>query len=570
MKVRKISMFNQLFLFLAVLLLLGNGILGMLAYNRSQSALFQQIQMNAMNIAQCAAANVSGGILDNISVGDEEEQAYQIILDQIGFFRDNAQIEYIYTLRRNETGSFEFVVDSDLEAPAAIGDECEVTEALAQTFTEGISTADEESFTDEWGTHVSAYSPIFYRQEVVGAVGVDISATWISEQITGLRNLIVFSCIATYIVSLLVLQILIIKFKRSMKKLNEKVEELASGSGDLTKEVDIYSGDELEVIAGNMNTFIGQIRSLVKEVSQVTKDILVNGEELNTTVNENTRIMSDMSSEIGQISENMEQSSASSRVLSDNLAESAREIAEFAREVDMIRKEVQTANENAQAASAFANKNRKNALDSIDDLQARMRKTSQDARKIEQVRQIAEEIGHISAQTKMLSLNAQIEAARAGSMGAGFAVVATEVGNLSNEIDKAVREISQINAEVLAAVGALTEVSEEMIQFVSEDVVKDYDAFASLGEDYGRTTDIIRTQMADIGDQSERISKEISAINDNLQEIAETVILAADSANSLASSTNTISDSMENLNETSKKNSLHTESLNEMVKKYTF
>lgn len=570
MKVRKISMFNQLFLFLAVLLLLGNGILGMLSYSRSESALFQQIQMNAMNIAQCAAANVSGEILGRISVGDEEGQAYKIIMDQIGFFRDNAEIEYIYVLRQNEAGGYEFAVDADLEAPAAIGDECEVTDALNKAFVEGVTTADEEAFTDEWGDHVSAYSPVFVSKEVVGAVGVDISANWISDQVTGLRNLIILSCAVTYVISLLVLQLLIIKFKRSMKKLNEKVEELASGSGDLTKEVDIYSGDELEVIAGNMNKFIGQIRSLVKEVSQVSRDILVNGEELNATVNENTRVMSDMSSEIGQISENMECSSGSSRELSENLAESAREIAAFAKEVNGIRKEVQAANEKAQAASVFADKNRKNALDSIEVLQKRMRKTSKDARKIEQVRQIAEEIGHISAQTKMLSLNAQIEAARAGTMGAGFAVVATEVGNLSNEIDNAVKEISQINTEVLAAVGALTEVSEEMIQFVVKDVVKDYDAFASLGEDYGRTTDVIRTQMAEIGDQSERISKEISVINDNLQEITETVILAAESANNLASSTNVISDSLENLNETSQKNSLHTENLNEMVKKYTF
>lgn len=570
MKVRKISMFNQLFLFLAILLLLGNGILGVLVYKRSEASLFQQIQMNAMNIAKCAAANVSGDVLKNISVGDEETAKFTLIMDQLGFFRDNAEIEYIYTLRQNEAGDIEFVVDSDLEEPAAIGDPCETTEALTKAFAEGVTTADEEAFSDEWGDHVSAYSPIFIQKEVVGAVGVDISANWISEQVTGLRNLIIVTCGAIYVVSLLVLQILIIKFKRSMKKLNEKVEELASGSGDLTKKVDIYSGDELEVIAGNMNEFISQIRSLVKEVAQSTKDILVNGEELNTTVNENTRIMSDMSSEIGQISVNMEQSSASSRELSENLSESAREISEFAKEVNEIRKEVQQANEKAQEASVFANKNRKNALDSIEVLQERMRKTSEDARKIEQVRQIAEEIGHISAQTKMLSLNAQIEAARAGTMGAGFAVVATEVGNLSNEIDSAVKEISQINVEVLAAVRALTEVSEEMIQFVSEDVVKDYDAFASLGEDYGRTTDTIRTQMTDIGEQSERISKGISTINDELQEIAETVILAAESANNLASSTITISDSLENLNETSQKNSLHTESLNEMVKKYTF
>ena len=570
MRVRKISMFNQLFIFLAILILLGNGILGFLAYNRSQETLFQQIQMNAKNIAQCAAANVSGGILETILAGEEETKEFEIVLEQIGFFRDNAEIEYIYTLREIEKGTYEFVVDSDLEDPAAIGDECETTAALEEAFEKGITTADEEAFTDEWGAHVSAYSPVFWRQEVVGAVGVDISADWIQEQMVSLRSLIIFSCIGTYVISLLVLQVLIFKFKKSMKKLNEKVEELASGSGDLTREVDIYSGDELEVIAGNMNEFIRQIRSLVKEVAQSTKDILSNGEELNLTVNENTHIMSDMSSEIEVISENMERSSVSSRELSEELAESAKNVAEFANEVDAICTKVQKANENAQSASAFANKNRKNALDSIDRLQIRMRKTSQDAKQIEQVKQIAEEIGHISAQTKMLSLNAQIEAARAGTLGAGFAVVATEVGHLSSEIDKAVTEINQINAKVLTAVGALTEVSEEMIRFVSEDVVKDYDAFASLGEEYGKTTENIRSQMMDIGSKSSTISRDISGINDNLQEIAVTVISAAESANNLASSTIKITDSLENLNMTSQKNSLHTENLNEKVNKYTF
>ena len=50
------------------------------------------------------------------------------------------------------------------------------------------------------------------------------------------------------------------KFTRGINKLNNKVKELASGSGDLTKEIDVYSRDELGEIAGNMNVFIAQIR----------------------------------------------------------------------------------------------------------------------------------------------------------------------------------------------------------------------------------------------------------------------------------------------------------------------
>ena len=80
MKVRRISIFNQLFLFLAILLLVGNGVLGFMTYRRSENTLFQQIQMNGMNLAQCAAAGVSGEILQQIEIGDEETSGYQTII----------------------------------------------------------------------------------------------------------------------------------------------------------------------------------------------------------------------------------------------------------------------------------------------------------------------------------------------------------------------------------------------------------------------------------------------------------------------------------------------------------
>lgn len=570
MKTRKMGIFSRLFIWLAILLLAGNAILGVLAYNRSQAALFGQIQTNVKNIAQCAAMNVSGDVLQGIKIGEEGSEAYEIIINELALFRDNAEIEYIYTLRQVGEADFEFVVDSDTEEPAAIGDVCEETDALCAAFSEQITTADDEPFEDEWGIHVSAYSPIFVEDAVVGVVGVDISANWIDEQMQALRNLVLVTCLITYVASLLVLQLLMFKFKRGMITLNNKVKELAGGSGDLTKKIDIYTGDELEVIAGNMNNFLEQIRTLVKEVSQSTEDIMSAGEELNITVNENSHIMADMNSEIQGISSHMEDSVASSRLLSEKLSESAEHIAAFAKNVEGICDMVQGANENAQNTSVIARENRKSAMDSIEALQDKMRKTGEDVRKIEQVKQIAEEIGSIAAQTRMLSLNAQIEAARAGTMGAGFAVVATEVGKLSNDIDSAVSEINNINSQALTAVATLTDVLDEMIRFVSVDVAKDYDSFAALGEEYGNTTESIRVQMLEIGEQSEKISQSIEELNLSVRDIAATVSATAESANGLALSTNQISESFDSLCAASQKNSQHSENLSEQVRKYNF
>nr|MBQ8252448.1 methyl-accepting chemotaxis protein [Lachnospiraceae bacterium] len=570
MKVRKIGIFTQLFILLAVLLLLGNGILGVTIYNRSKDTLFDQIQINAENIASCAAMNVQGDVLDTIEIGQEDSEAYASILEELGLFRDGTELEYIYTLRYLGDEKFIFLVDADPEEPAAIGDECEATVAMMQAVNEQITTSDDEPFTDEWGTHISAYSPILDGSEMVGMIGVDISANWITEQMTILRNLVIAIGVITYVLSLVILGLLMGKFKRSMGKLNDKVMELGGGSGDLTKEIDIRTGDELEVIAGNMNVFISQVRELVQEVAHSTGEILSTGEALGATVNENVRVMAQMNEEMNSISANMEESSASSNRLSQNLSESADNINMFANNVNDIRNMVQQANENAQRSSAEAKANRENALRAIEQLQERMEKTSEDAQKIEQVKQIAEEISEIASETSMLSLNAQIEAARAGEQGRGFAVVATQVGQLSDAIDRAVAQITDINVQVLDAVGALTEVSEEMIRFVSEDIVKDYDAFAELGEEYGNTTDAIREQMVQIGDQSLQISQNISEINDAVQGITSTVTMTAESAGEIARSTGEISASLENLNAASRKNTYNSEKLNSQINKYTF
>ena len=111
MKVRKISIFSQMFLGLAVLLLIGDGILGYLTYSQSKASLFTQIQGNAKNIAQCAAANVSADVFQMIDNGDEETDYYATIVDELALFRDHAELEYIYTVR--EKAAEEYVLAMD-------------------------------------------------------------------------------------------------------------------------------------------------------------------------------------------------------------------------------------------------------------------------------------------------------------------------------------------------------------------------------------------------------------------------------------------------------------------------
>ena len=78
----KHSIFRQICLCLSILLLLGNSFLGLLAFKRSESALFKEIQNNVKNIAHLTAINVSGEQFIEIQEGEEDTEEYLVRLER--------------------------------------------------------------------------------------------------------------------------------------------------------------------------------------------------------------------------------------------------------------------------------------------------------------------------------------------------------------------------------------------------------------------------------------------------------------------------------------------------------
>lgn len=95
-----------------------------------------------------------------------------------------------------------------------------------------------------------------------------------------------------------------------------------------------------------------------------------------------------------------------------------------------------------------------NMRDSVGEVRERARQLKIQLHAIEN---IVETIGGISAQTKLLSLNARIEAARAGDQGRGFGVVAQEIGDLAQRTEKSLADISEQSTASEAMLGAVVE-----------------------------------------------------------------------------------------------------------------
>ena len=117
------------------------------------------------------------------------------------------------------------------------------------------------------------------------------------------------------------------------------------------------------------------------------------------------------------------------------------------------------------------------------------------AKSVQKINALTDNIKQISSQTNLLALNANIEAARAGEAGRGFAVVASEIGDLATQTLDTVSTIDEIVGEVNSSVSNMTECLTTIMEFLEQTVLGDYEHFAQVGEQYHAVADTFQQIM---------------------------------------------------------------------------
>lgn len=532
MKVRKIGIARQLIIVMIVIMMVGNGMMASVSIKKCEKDLMAEIQENVMNIANAAASSVDSAAFCSIHEGDENSAAFASVYDSLMIYFNNTTAQYIYSLRMSSDGGSEFVVDTDPDDPGQIGEPYRNDETILSAFAGNVSV-DSKPTKDSWGEFITAFAPIKNGEEVVGVVGVDMNYATINKQIGNLKSLVIVICIIMYIFTVLGLLLFARKIRNGFVILNDKISSLADGSGDLSREVVVTSGDEFEVVAGSVNAFIANVRNLVSQVAESSR--------------ENTDTIRDINSSIVDLSANMEECSATSENVSNNLSVTTVEVEGLAKEVGEVENYVVEAFKKAEASAEFANGQQNKAAEKIDRMGEEIKGALEDAGAVEKINKIAEEIQSIATQTRLLALNAQIEASHAGKAGRGFAVVATEVAALSDQISSAVNEIDGISENVISAMKNLSEKTEEMTKFMATDVAADYKAFADLGHEYGNTTMNIKDSMERLRSESDSIALTIEGVDSNIKDISSAVGDSARKVEELSGASGKIYDSMNEL-----------------------
>lgn len=532
MTTRKRSMESLLIVFICGLVVVTGCILSFTIYYKSKDLLQKQVQTNALNLAKTTAANIDGKTFSEIPDTGEDSKEYASVLEELVASRENSDIMYIYSFRKASGEGVQFVVDADKEEPAANGEKYEMLPEMKKAF-EGTPSVDSEVSTDQWGSYISGYAPIFDGKKVVGIVGVDISYTMVLRELNQLKLQIALIAIVILVIMVGGISYIIRKFREGINVLNDKIIELSEGDGDLNREIELNSGDEFEEISHSINHFIRNVRDMVKAVA----DKSVNTEH----------VIQDMNGKVVDLNSSMTQCSVTAEGISAKLSDTANHVAILAEQVNAIDASVAEAEEHAGASAKNARLKKEKAMTDIAQIKDTINHASKQAKAVEEVLKVTAEIDKIATQMTILSLNAQVEASRAGESGQGFAVVAEEMQSLNEKIAESVKHISNINEAAFVGVNSLLEGTADMEAYLTEHVLGDYDDYAQVGKDYGETVEQIHEAMTKLNENAIVISGEVTKADSDIMEINTAVSRSSEQIAGISKASQAIAYEMEEL-----------------------
>ena len=547
MRVRKSSVTLKLIIAVVLLFLVSDVILAFVTYNKCSKILSDQIKSDTENIAKSVAEMIDGSIVASVKPGDENTDDYLKVSNMLTTFLDATGMEYIYTVRPAADGSMEYAIDAQIEDYSAIGDVFDDEEAAPALSGSVVSSS--EPYTDDWGRHISSYAPVYDGDKITGAVGVDVNMEWVEAQMAALLRAIIMVAVIIVIISAVLLIVLGKTLSQKFVMLNDKIVELTKGDGDLTRHIEVNSGDEFEVIGNNINKLIEFIRVMLMSINSESNRLNLASVNIADNVKGARSDAKSISDTMTDVSSTMQETVASINEINSLMNEITTAFEGIVNEIDGGRNFAHEVKGSASAIGASAEKERIAAKNRVDRMAESVSDKIERSKAVSRIEDLTGNIIAIADQTNLLALNASIEAARAGEAGRGFAVVATEIGNLANNSQTAASEIQTVSAEVISAVNQLAEEARKLLDFVNETTLGGFQNLVKTSEEYNSSAERISEMMERFAYASEQIQTNIDHIRESTNNVNTAVEDAANGVSKTAERSIEMSNNMTRIDE---------------------
>lgn len=543
-KTRKLSIRVKILFPVSVLILIICIIMGISAYSKINDGMVALGVEEARMAAQIATDVIDGDLIGALVPGCENTEEYQSLLAAMRDIQKRFGIAYLYTIYTDGKQVYYGVDTDDSELQAEVGKVYETSyEDLADTFA-GEEYVEDYIDSSEYGDLISVYMPVMDSNgKIVGIVGCDYDASNVVKRLRETSLQIILITIVCMVIAIIIVSVIIGQIMKSLRQVDRKIFDLVHSEGDLTKKLDITTGDEMELIANNVNELLGYIQGIMLDIAE-------NSSNLNESANNIAQNLSSVEMNITDVSTTMKEMSASMEETSETLNQVDQNVGNIYDTVDNILNSAKTGRDSSNEIMTKASEIYEKAVSSQSDVKEQAQKMEvavnekiKKSKAVEEISLLTENILSITEETNLLALNASIEAARAGEAGRGFAVVADEIGKLATSSAEAAVRIQEVSATVIEAVDELAQNAEMMIAFMDETAMDGYRKLLETSRSYRNDVGDMNSMMREFADDSEhvkvgvdQIREAISAINIAVSESANGVMNVTEAAVDLTGS----------------------------------
>lgn len=321
-----------------------------------------------------------------------------------------------------------------------------------------------------------------------------------SEVLAGITTV---TGVAVGIIAIVVLIAIIISFimgrrlMRPLVKVSTIIEDVANGNIEADFSVVKESNDEIGLIIEKMKELTQSLGSIVGKIRNSSDTMSSNSYELNDTSSQTLAANNEISKAVEDVAEGSTGMAASISKINENLLEMSNETKDINASVDEIKNQTTAVQDSSHKMD-----------EGISAISKRIETVNTTVDKVSNIVSVIEEI---SSETNLLSLNASIEAARAGDAGKGFAVVAQEIRVLSDNTNTELENIKQIISSLVEECRYCVQASGTIV----EDNAKQKEEIKAVLDEFGSLDEQIQ-KTAEKADEIEELVTAMIELNDDI------------------------------------------------------